>query len=220
MPIETGPLETIEKFVNRVPPIDPNNPSIKVESRKESLMVLLHWQQRSTDYRSEIIISLNDSTNADEQLISEWKKRPRVVLTSFEVGKNKRTEGRNPFDAIRIVLTIMAVLTELSMRFGSLTHIVRANENSRSIFELLVNLGIYYPSDDTGSRIDIPRKWEGTNYTIFACKYPVARLPDLSTYALEAYVNALSRGYSEHAVKLSDPITQVISDIFIGDSLE
>ncbi len=209
MPTELDSFETLEKYSHRVPPIDANNPTIELYSAEDAVKVFFHWQQRQSDYSSEIVISFSDSVSADLQAISEWKNRPRIIISSFQVGEDKHTKLRNPFDSIRIMLTLISTITELSERFGTFTHIVRANKHSQPLFELLTSMGVYYLSDEVGERVDKPKIWSSDlgSFTLYACKYPVTGLPELSAYAPKEFVDALSKGYSEHALKLSDPIT-------------
>ena len=215
MPINRESHEKLLRYVHRIAPIDTNNPSLSVYSADESAGVFLNWQQRPNDLRSEIVIMFTDSKTADVQVISNWKIRPRIILSSLEVGKDKVTYKRNPLDSVRALLTILAVITELSNKYGSFTHVVRANEHSRPLFDLLVNLGIYYLSDEVGKRVVMPKKWDD-DYTLYACKYPVVGMPDLSAYAPNEFVAVLSKIYVEYAMKLKDPRSQKIARIFEG----
>jgi len=163
----------------------------------------LYWEQKSTDHRSEISLSFTDSDDARAKRIEDWNNRPRTVLSKFEVGTDKYSNRRNPIDSVRIVLTILSVITELSNRFGRLTHIVRANAQSKPLFDFLTSLGIYYHSDEAGNRVDSLKKWAGDSI-LYCCNYPIPDLPDLSAYAPMKFLDVLSQEYLDHAMKLQD----------------
>lgn len=219
MQIHRESQEKLLRYLHRIAPIDTDNPSVSIYSADERAEAYLSWQQRPNDYRSEIAIFFSDSKTADVQSISEWKKRPRIILSGLEVGQNEVTDKRNPLDSVRALLTILAVITELSNKYGSFTHVVRANEHSQPLFDLLVNLGIYYLSDEVGKRVYLPKKWSD-DYTLYACKYPVDGMPDLSAYAPNEFVAVLSNKYVEYAMKLKDARSRKIARIFEGSQRE
>jgi hypothetical protein len=194
MPIQQESHEKLLRFAHRISPIDLDHPSVHIYSSNELGWAEISWQQRPYDRVSLITLYFTDSNVADVQGVSQWKKRPRIVLSQFVVGKDKDSGERNPFDAVRVILTILATITKLSVAHGPLTHIVRSNELSKPIFELLVNLGIYYLSDEVGNHVDLPKEWKG-EYILYGCKYPVEGMPDLSEFAPNELVAALSSVY-------------------------
>ncbi|MBP9781263.1 hypothetical protein KBC89_01260 [Candidatus Woesebacteria bacterium] len=202
MPINQESYEKFIKYVNRISAIDQTNPTIDIETH-HGANASLSWQQRPTDYTSKIILFYSDSAELKHQGNEDWKIRPRNILSLVLVGEDMITKKRNPLDSVRVLLTVLAVITELSHTYGRFTHIVRANEQSAPLYDLLVKLGIYYLSDEAGKSVDKPKKWN-SDFILYACKYPVDGMPDLSMFAPKKYVDVLSRIYGEHAVKMKD----------------
>ena len=95
----------------------------------------LSWIQREGDARSEMEIYFTDGDQADINQTALWKRKPEIILSTIEVGTNKATGDRNPFDGIRIILTLIATIQEFSKRHGQFTHIVRANSLSQPFFD-------------------------------------------------------------------------------------
>lgn len=207
--------EKLQRYASRVKPIDEKHPATSVNTGSYNGSVSLKWQQRPNDYESYIVISFTDSRVAREKPKEYWFKRPRIILSALEIGEDVDTKLRNPFDSIRAVLTILAVINHLSQKFGRFTHIVRANEYSQPLFDLLCDLGIYHISDEVGKRVDEPKKWYD-KYTLYSCNYPVNCLPDLSAYVPKEFVAVLEKQFTEDAMRLQDPLFRRIMDIFTG----
>lgn len=142
----------------------------------------------------------------------EWSKRPRIILTAMDIGQNIESKQRNPFDSIRAILTMMAVINQLSEKVGRLTHIVRANHYSQPLFDLLCDLGIYHISDEVGRRVNQSKKWND-KYSLYSCRYPVATLPDISSYVVSDFATILEDEYIRDAMKLPDPFVRRVTSI-------
>lgn len=203
MPTQSELQEKFIQYTQRVDPIDYTSPTLRISVDSLYASASLYWTQRPGDYPSFISLSFTDSKDADEKRFIDWEDNPGLILSSIEVGENKDSEQRSPFDYIRAMLTILGTIMELSQQVGVLTHIVRANSSSRPFFDLLCKLGIYYTSDEVGIPVDEPKKWS-SEYTLYACQYPNNALPDLSTYVPQDFLNALVKTYTDNISKMKN----------------
>lgn len=215
MPNEDEARARILRYANRLEPINAHDNHSVASTDEHWGGVTLSWVQRTGDNASEMQIYFTDGNQADINFTGSWKRKPAIILSNIEVGQNRITGERNPFDSIRVILTLIATIQEFSRKHGEFIHIVRANPLSQPFFDLLTKLGIYFLSDEAGRALDYPKKWLlNQDYTLFACKYSNDTLPSIDDFVPAEFIQTISDLYQEKTAAFAPRVIERIRGLF------